>query len=410
MLIKITKAEFDTVFQHYGVAENPACVISSVYVGQPDPKCAFISDGVLNREIAREANGAKEQGSEKRIITTGKKEQVPILSSVKQNTAMQRPIAASVENIIIINCQKDTTFKLDTLDFEEPDLLVFKQIIFIDTEQCLADISECDIMAFLDDTHIQNMLQMYVSITHLIEYDKIVYSDTTIHIEHIGDKCEYDDNDARNVTVRLFILGKRVRLSSRNEQVEFSNIEKFISSNPKTLNVGANIAGVRLGESSNHVKMENCMENKFAMRFDYIPQIKQFGIEKRFKLKIHLKYDLCDGPSFKQFQAYTIKKQANFFSGATTSIFVLRCGTEIVGYQKEFSDTVILIDTEQCLADVQLAADEYPLTLILKDIFARSQNAISWHLLMILIFEFDWIQTRQDPNDPDQWILWRQHA
>ncbi|KAA6330442.1 MAG: putative translation elongation factor-1 alpha, partial [Streblomastix strix] len=61
---------------------------------------------------------------------------------------------------------------------------------------------------------------------------------------------------------------------------------------------------------------------------------------------------------------------------------------------------IVLIDTEQCLADVQLAADEYPLTLILKDIFARSQNTISWHLLMTLIFEFDWIQTRQDPNDP----------
>ncbi|KAA6401768.1 MAG: putative Intraflagellar transport protein 52 [Streblomastix strix] len=160
--------------EHYGVAVNPDCVVSSVYVGQPHPKRAIISDGVLNREIAREANRAKEKGSEKPIITTGKKEQVarslsilypfgatlevqkpavPILSSGKQCTPMQRPIAASVENIkgkgrlvviggyhlfddefikeeqnkilanIIINYLKDTTFKLNTLDSEEPDLL-----------------------------------------------------------------------------------------------------------------------------------------------------------------------------------------------------------------------------------------------------------------------------------------------
>ncbi|KAA6331906.1 MAG: hypothetical protein EZS28_053334 [Streblomastix strix] len=99
--------------------------------------------------MAREANGAKEKGSEKRIIRSGKKEQVarslwivypfgarlevqkpavPILSSGKQCTPISRPIAASKGKgrlvvIKIINYLKNTTYKLNTLDSEEPDLL-----------------------------------------------------------------------------------------------------------------------------------------------------------------------------------------------------------------------------------------------------------------------------------------------
>jgi hypothetical protein len=61
---------------------------------------------------------------------------------------------------------------------------------------------------------------------------------------------------------------------------------------------------------------------------------------------------LCDGPNFKSYYSYAIEKQANFFGGATASIFVLRGGVEIVGYQKEFSDTVVHVDTGHCLADV----------------------------------------------------------
>ncbi|KAA6323103.1 MAG: hypothetical protein EZS28_054353, partial [Streblomastix strix] len=131
-------------------------------------------NGVLKDEMAREANGAKEKGSEKRIIRSGKKEQVsdslwivypfgatlevqkpavPILSSGKQCTPVSRPIAASVENIkgkgrlvvivgyqlfddefikeeqnkilanMIINYLMNTTFKLILFDLEDLDLL-----------------------------------------------------------------------------------------------------------------------------------------------------------------------------------------------------------------------------------------------------------------------------------------------
>ncbi|KAA6364985.1 MAG: hypothetical protein EZS28_039490 [Streblomastix strix] len=71
-----------------------------------------------------------------------------------------------------------------------------------------------------------------------------------------------------------------------------------------------------------------------------------------------------------QIETYTIEKLANFFVGTSASIFVLRGGVEIVGYQKEFSNTVVHVDTEQCLADVQLAAYEDPLTFTLSTWFA----------------------------------------
>ncbi|KAA6389937.1 MAG: hypothetical protein EZS28_014538 [Streblomastix strix] len=62
-------------------------------------------------------------------------------------------------------------------------------------------------------------------------------------------------------------------------------------------------------------------------------------------------------------------KQANFFVGISSSILVLRGGAEFVQYQKKFSNTVIHVDTGHCLAAVQVAADEDPLTFTLRTWF-----------------------------------------
>ncbi|KAA6356162.1 MAG: hypothetical protein EZS28_048310 [Streblomastix strix] len=62
-------------------------------------------------------------------------------------------------------------------------------------------------------------------------------------------------------------------------------------------------------------------------------------------------------------------KQTNFFVGISSSILVLRGGVEFVQYQKEFSSTVIHVDTGHCLAAVQVAADGDPLTFTLRTWF-----------------------------------------
>ncbi|KAA6327106.1 MAG: putative Intraflagellar Transport Protein 52, partial [Streblomastix strix] len=122
-------------------------------------------NGVLKDEMAREANGAKEKGSEKRIIRSGKKEQVahslwivypfgatlevqkpavPILSSGKQCIPIYQKGKGRLVIIggyhlfddefikedqnkilvnIIINYLKDTTYKHNKQDSEKPDLL-----------------------------------------------------------------------------------------------------------------------------------------------------------------------------------------------------------------------------------------------------------------------------------------------
>ncbi|KAA6404030.1 MAG: hypothetical protein EZS28_000430 [Streblomastix strix] len=60
-------------------------------------------------------------------------------------------------------------------------------------------------MAFIHDNLDENMLQMDVNNTFLIDYGKIVYFNTLQHIEHNGKKLVYDDNDGRLSTDGHFV-------------------------------------------------------------------------------------------------------------------------------------------------------------------------------------------------------------
>ncbi|KAA6400561.1 MAG: hypothetical protein EZS28_003912 [Streblomastix strix] len=88
-----------------------------------------------------------------------------------------------------------------------------------------------DIMTLVDDTLVQNILQMDVSNTRLIECGKIVYSDSIIQIEYRGVKQGNDDNDAKIVIVGHWVLDK-------GELVCHQAIEKLNSTIQKNHEIG----------------------------------------------------------------------------------------------------------------------------------------------------------------------------
>ncbi|KAA6388844.1 MAG: hypothetical protein EZS28_015628 [Streblomastix strix] len=186
-------------------------------------------------------------------------------------------------------------------------------------------------MTLVDDTLVQNILQMDASNTRLIECGKIVYSDSIIRIEHRGVKQGNDDNDVKIVTVGHCVLDK-------GELITKSDL--------------------------------------FQWELFVLKQLNVLVILKHAKiyLDIHVhELDIEFSPIVKAQAEYGERKliinQANFFVGISSSILVLLGGVEFVQYQKEFSNTVIHVDTGHCIAAVQVAADEDPLTFTLRTWF-----------------------------------------
>lgn len=87
--------------EQFGMIVNNDCVLSSSYCGQMHPKEAVVSDGILNREIAKEIG--KPAASIKFLYPFGatldvQKPAVPLISTGKLCFPLQRPIVAAAKS------------------------------------------------------------------------------------------------------------------------------------------------------------------------------------------------------------------------------------------------------------------------------------------------------------------------